>query len=150
MSEHNFKSWTNKAETYSSRDDVQKLMHDYQVSLIDVNVKHSILCMLQQKRGKDTQATIDGNERQIKKIADSIVESQKTEEILNDKCHLCLEEKAKQPMYCVLCAKVISCKSCLQQYFLECTSSTVKCLNCQRESFLNHILFRELPRVDYL
>ncbi|CAD5213574.1 unnamed protein product [Bursaphelenchus xylophilus] len=65
--------------------------------------------------------------------------------IENDVCHICLEEQAIEPMYCLQCLKVVGCTSCINE-FVSHNETVVKCPNCQRKSQAATPLFGRLKQ----
>ncbi|CAD5208215.1 unnamed protein product [Bursaphelenchus xylophilus] len=51
----------------------------------------------------------------------------------NDMCAICLEEKAQNPVYCIQCLKIVSCKGCTDD-LVRHSGHFVKCPRCQRKS----------------
>ncbi|CAD5206115.1 unnamed protein product [Bursaphelenchus okinawaensis] len=67
-------------------------------------------------------------------------------ELKNEGCHICLEDEAKDPMYCLQCLKIIACKVCFRDYLRECKETLLKCLNCQRPSIVMYSLFNKVAK----
>ncbi|CAD5208200.1 unnamed protein product [Bursaphelenchus xylophilus] len=63
-----------------------------------------------------------------------LVRSEKTH-LENDVCAICLEEKAQDPVYCLQCLKIVSCKGCMVELIQNGKDEHfLKCLRCQRKS----------------
>ncbi|CAD5213706.1 unnamed protein product [Bursaphelenchus xylophilus] len=71
---------------------------------------------------------------------DLVNSTQREVKIENDVCHVCLEDEAKDPMYCLQCLKVVGCATCIAE-LVSHHGIFVKCLNCQRKSCVDNPLF---------
>uniref|UniRef100_A0A1I7SD06 RING-type domain-containing protein n=1 Tax=Bursaphelenchus xylophilus TaxID=6326 RepID=A0A1I7SD06_BURXY len=75
-----------------------------------------------------------------KMFLDLVNSTQREVKIENDVCHVCLEDEAKDPMYCLQCLKVVGCATCIAE-LVSHHGIFVKCLNCQRKSCVDNPLF---------